>query len=75
MLCRFSKYSGLPVAEPDVNYIRRDMRDSVFLNAYDELQPTEETIAALWCQGNFLQIPFPSGYFLSGRARALLCEI
>lgn len=37
MLCRFSKYSGLPMAEPDVNYIRRDMRDSVFLNAYDEL--------------------------------------
>lgn len=75
MVCRFSQYSGLPTAEPDVNYIRRDMRDSVFLNAYDELQPAEEKIAAVWCQGNFLQIPLPSCYFLSGRARALLCEI
>lgn len=76
MLPRFSKDSVLPVAKPDVKHIRRDMCDSLFLNARDEFQFAKGKIAVVWCQDNFLQMPLSSGHFLLKESQgSFLCEI
>lgn len=76
MLPRFPKYPAPPVAEPDVNPVRRDVLDSVFLNGCDEFYLAQEKSAAMWFQDKFLQTPLSSGHLhLQESHCSLSCEI